>query len=162
MVLLAEKNWTAQAVHMAAAIARHRGVAIHFVRMIPVQHTSWLGTELGNVRDSSQEYADLMDYCRTAEDYGVNVYLSQMQYHTLHEAIAEAAEYLNADLVFATLPAMTLRLWRTFRLRQLARRLEKQQRTLVTLEPVPGVAEWTPSVTLPAPKGQKESTPQLP
>jgi hypothetical protein len=161
MVQIAEKRWTSQAVHMASAIARHHGVAIHLVRMIPVQHASWLGTEFGNIRDSSQEYADFMDYCKTAEDYGVTVCLSQMQYHTLHEAIAEAAEYLNADLVFATLPDMRFRLWRKFLLRRLTRRLEKHQRTLFTLEPVPGADDWTPSVTLPSPKEEKEGLPQL-
>jgi hypothetical protein len=161
MVLLGEKHWTAQAVHMASAIARHQGGVIELVRMIPVQYAAWLGTDLGNFPESSQEYRDFMDYCTTAEDYGVNVCLSQMQYHTLHDAIAEAAEHLDADLVFATLPAMRIGFWRKHLLRQLARHLEKQQRTLVTLEPVPGADDWTPSVTLPASKGQQEGTPQL-
>jgi len=152
MVQMAEKSWTFQAVHMAAAIARSNNTDIYLVRMIPVQHIAWLGTELGQTGISSQEYAQVEDYRKTAEDYGVNLCLCQMQYHTLSDAIADAAENLDANLVFATLPAMKVRLWRKFLLWQLARRLQKQQRRLFTLEPDTGAEEWTPSVTLTSPK----------
>lgn len=160
MVQMGEKQWTAQAVHIAAAIARSRGAPIHLVRLMPVRHLSLLGTAWGNTDFTQGEYADVTDYCKTAEDYGVNLCLSQMQYHTLHDAIAEAAEHLNTDLVFATLPAMRIGLWRKYLLRQLTRRLEQQQRTLFTLEPVPGAVDRASSVTPPSMKAQKEGTSQ--
>jgi hypothetical protein len=111
-----------------------------------------LGTPLGNVSLSTQEYEDLKEYQETAEDYGVELCLSQMQYHTLHEAIVDAAEELDAHVVFATLPPMRLRLWRRFLLWQMSLRLFNQHRWLYTLEPPEKQSDWTPSISIPSTK----------
>jgi len=152
MVLMGERNWTLQALHLACAVARQQGTIIHLVWMMPVQYTGWIGTPLGNSSFSSQEYADFMAYRETAEDYGVELCLCQMQYHTLHEAIAEAAEHLDASLVFATLPHMTFNLWRKYLLRRLRRQLEIQGSQLYTLEPHQSTKNWVPAVSLPSSK----------
>jgi hypothetical protein len=77
---------------------------IALVKMIPVQYYSWLSTDLGLMNFSEQDRNRLADYQATIEDYGVEFSAHFFQYVTLAEAIRQAAEHVNAQIVFATLP----------------------------------------------------------
>ena len=96
--------------------------------MLPVQHTSWLGTEWGYLDFTHQEQVDFADYQATIEDYGVEFTPLVMQYVTLPEAIAQAAEHVNAQLVIAQIPESVIPLWTKFEQWMLNRQLARQQR----------------------------------
>jgi hypothetical protein len=152
MVSMADHAWTSQAMHLACAVARNSGMEINLVRMMSVQHLLWLGMELGEVPPTREEYKALRDYQATAEDYGVNLCFETMQCVSLADALVDAADQLDAEMVFATLPENNLTYWRRFQLWMLGRRLAAKHRQLHTLEqPVKGAA-WAPSVTVHATK----------
>jgi len=152
MVYMADHTWTSQALHLACAVARNTGTDITLVRTMPVQHVSWLGTELGEMPLTPGDYQALREYQATAEDYGVNFCVQSMQCISLADALVEAADQLDAAMVFATLPEYSLSYWRKFQLWTLHRRLAAHQRQLHTLEQPLNVAAWTPSITVPAAK----------
>lgn len=149
VVQLRDQTWTLEAMHLACAVARSHSGIIHLLRMMPVQHTSWLGNEWGTSSLSSHARLDLLEYQKTAEDYGVEVCLCQMQYFSLYDALAEASEALDAGVLFATLPPTLFRPWRKIRLWQLVRRLERQKCRLFTLDPEIDVQNHVVSITLP-------------
>jgi hypothetical protein len=100
------------------------------MKMVPVQHLGWLGTEFGNMNFTSREQSELRDYEATIQDYDVPYSSHVFQYITLAEAIAEAADYVDAQIVFATLPNSIIPFWRQFQLWGLRNRLTHNGREL--------------------------------
>ena len=150
MVHMADRAWTMDALHLACAMARSTEAGITLVKMIPVQHLSWLGTEDGYRNLTQQDWDNLSSYRATAEDYGVCLSLEPFQYVTLPEAISDAAEYFDAQTVFATLPKYTIPYVRRFHMWTLQRRLARQHRRFYSLERPTGPTslEWSPSVLI--------------
>lgn len=135
IVHMGENSWTGQALHLACALARNTGAEIALLRLIPVQHMRWVGTDMVNNDVTSEEYELLRGYAATAEDYGVTMALTNMQYQSgLGEALADAADNLNASVVFAALPESTIPYWHQLQTWLLERRLTGAKRTLYTLE----------------------------
>jgi len=128
MVQIADREWTLEALHCACLLARNTSARIALVKMVSVQHTSWLGTEWGYLDFNHQEQAAFADYQATIEDYGVEFTPVVMQYATLPEAIAQAAEHVNAQAVSAQIPESVLPLWTKFEQWMLKRQLARQQR----------------------------------
>jgi hypothetical protein len=148
MVQVADRNWTLSALHLACALARSMDAEIALVKMVPVQHISWLGTEFGYQNLTVGDHDELIAYQATAEDYGVPLHTEMFQYMTLPDAIADAAEYFGAQVVFATLPKSALPYWRRFQLWNLRRRLARQHRQFYTLDRPrdTSATDWTPSI----------------
>lgn len=101
MVQLDDHRWTLEVTHTASQIARSNNAEIVFVKLVPVQHIGWLGTELGYRAFTGRDYADLREYASVAEDYGVTDHVQAFQYVTFVEGIVQAAEFFDTDLVFA-------------------------------------------------------------
>lgn len=131
MVQIADGEWTMDALHRACRLGHTMPTHIALVKMIPVQHTSWLGTELGNRNYTERDLRDLINYEATIEDYGIEFSSTIFQYSELDEAILQAADTLNASIVFATLPKSVIPYWRNLQLHHLRRRLWRNQRMLV-------------------------------
>ena len=136
MVQIADRDWTLEALHCAGVMAReraaHEGASkIALVKMIPVQHLGWLGTEMGYIDLSEKDQQELTDYVETLEDYGVEYDLYPFQYATLPDAIVQVAEHLDAQVVFATLPASRIPFWQRFQFSEVRRHLAQNQRELV-------------------------------
>jgi hypothetical protein len=110
----------------------------------------WLGTELGEENPSWKEYHDQKEYRATAEDYGVQFELQTFQYATLPEAISDAADYIDAQIVFATLPDYPFTYWRKFQMWRLRRWLERHQRTLYSLDDVSDLPARAPYILVPS------------
>src|SRR5689334_13511504 len=111
MLQVATHKWNKQALYYACALAR-RGVSkIALVKMIPVQHIAWLGTEFGNLNLTNADRIELEDCAATVEDYGVEYSTLFFQYVTLSDALVDAAEHVNANVVFATLPQGLIPWW---------------------------------------------------
>jgi hypothetical protein len=149
---MAHPDWTLQALHLACAMARNTGVDVTLMRMIPVQHYGWLGTEMGNQIPTAQDFRLLNEYEKTAETYGVELTVVPMQYVSLKEAIVQAAHHLEAKAVFATLPQSSVAYWRKFQMWDLQRQLGARQFPLYSLEPHYSAEGRVASVAIPAPK----------
>jgi hypothetical protein len=128
MVQIADREWTLEALHSVCLMARHTSAQIALVKLIPVQHTSWLGTEWGYMNFTPQEQADFTDYQATIEDYGVEFTPVTFQYVTLVEAIAEVAEYVDAKIIFVKIPESRIPLWTRLQWWMLNRKLARQKR----------------------------------
>src|SRR5258708_11551104 len=104
MVQIADRTWTLGALHHACTLARGTNSEITLVKMLPVQHMNWLGTEFGNLHLTEQDRHDLGDFQATVEDYGVPYAALTFQYFSLPEALSDAADHIDAQALFATLP----------------------------------------------------------
>jgi hypothetical protein len=150
MVQISDREWTLEALHCACLLARNTSARIALVKMVPVQHATWLGTNLGYMNLTYQGHAEFVDYQTTIEDYGVEFTPLVFQYITLIEATVQAAEHVNARIVFASIPASIIPWWTKLQRWMLRRQLIHQRRQLiqhpvyntVTLTPIPdAVAE---------------------
>ncbi len=131
MVQIADHAWTLDAVHCACRLARRSPSVIALVSMIPVQHPGWLGTEWGNMDFSNSARVDLEDYQETVFDYGLDCRLVGCQYMDFADALGDAAEQLDASVIFAKLPSTLIPAWCRWQEWLLKRRFSKQQRQLV-------------------------------
>ncbi len=131
MVQIADRAWTLDAVHCACRMGRRSPAVITLVSMVPVQHPGWLGTEWGNMDFSDAAEDDLEDYQATVLDYGLDCRLVHCQYVTLADALADAADQLDVEIVFAKLPKTLIPAWRRFQLWLLKRRLSQQRRQFI-------------------------------
>lgn len=102
LVQLADYRWTLEATHNACQIARSVSAAIVFVKLVPVQHVEWLGTDFGYRAFTARDYANLREYASIAEDYGVAHFVQAFQYVTFVEGTVQAAGAFDTQLVFAT------------------------------------------------------------
>src|SRR5262245_46631657 len=119
MVQIADHEWNCQALEYACSLARRTNSKLALVKMVPVQHLGWLGTEWGNLNLTTEESDELHDCAATAEDYGVEYTVHFFQYMTLPDALLEAAEHVNATVVFATLPKYLFPWWKRYRVNSL-------------------------------------------
>ncbi len=94
--------------------------------MIPVQHTAWLGMDWGYLNFSSKDIRNLEDYQATVLDYGLDCELIRYQYTDFTAAVADVADALDAQIVFANVPASIIPAWRRLQLWWLNRRLTSQ------------------------------------
>jgi hypothetical protein len=132
--------------HLAAALARNEGGKVALLRLVPVQHLSFLGTPLGDVSPTNQEYEDLKQYTATAEDYGVELTVYTMQCYASLDAVAQAAQAVDAQVVFASVPPSHIPYWQRLRTWQLAHKLNHRQ--LFTLDQPAERHNWVPSITV--------------
>lgn len=131
---MADENWTLAAVNDACNLARKMDATITLLRLMPVQHLSYLGTDFGITAPTTREYQNMREYAAIAERYGVEMTVRPMQIVSALEAIADAADQLDADVVFAYVPKSHIPYWRKFQIRQLAHNLESHHRQLFTLD----------------------------
>lgn len=114
-------------------MARNNQSEIVLLRMIPVTHPSYLGTAYGSAPLTLQERRSIAEYTATAEDYQVPHSVKAMQVVTALDAVMDAAELLDVDIVFANIPHSVIPYWQRFRTWMLERHLAAQNRRLYTL-----------------------------
>jgi nucleotide-binding universal stress UspA family protein len=134
LVAVAAHEWTLEALHQACRLARRTGAQIALVRMVQVQHVGWLGTELGDPGMSHQERLNINEYRATLEDYGIPYRLTNFQYATFNEALEQAVDQADAQIVFAAVPRSIIPHWHRFQSWRLGQRMEMNRRVLFTLE----------------------------
>lgn len=116
MVQIADRQWTLEALRAACAIARKPSTIILLVKMVPVQHLGWLGSDWGNLNFSAHERTDFEHYQAIIAEYGHECIPVLFQYTTWIEGMIQTVAYVNADIVFAPKPRIILPLWRRFRI----------------------------------------------
>ena len=148
MIVLGERAWTMQALHLACAMARRQDVTIVLVKMVPVMHPLLLGTEAGRLALSRQDELDIQDFAATAEDYGVDFAVEICQFANFIHAVVDAAEQLEITAVFADVPATHFHPWTQLQRWWLRLQLTWHNHPLYTLEQTGGKLEWTPTILL--------------
>jgi hypothetical protein len=150
MVQIMDRQKTLEALHFAGALAYSRRGTVVLVKMVPVQHIGWLGTELGYTWVTDDDHKALSEYRGIAESYGVEVETQLFQYMSLTDALADAADYVDAQVVFAALPHAMIPFWDRFRVWRLHQRLAQSGRQLYLLEVHRRSSRWTPAILVPA------------
>lgn len=145
LVQMSDELWTPKAVHFACALARANRTSVILLQMIPVSHPQYLGSLYGFPAFDARERHAISQYAATAEDYLVPFVIRPIQYVIALDAVAEAAEACDAEVVLANVPASIIPFWRSFRTWQIRRRLAAHGRRLITLaddSSGPGKAGW--------------------
>lgn len=150
MVQVSDRQWTMRAMHLACAMARNNHANLIMLNMQPVTSPMLLGTGLGVNLPTDHDLEDLNEYAMIAEDYGVTFTLQPMEYVSFNTALAQAADYLKASVVFAHMPEHTLPVWQRFQIWNLRRQLNAQHCQLYTLDQPESAEDWTPAVSLKA------------
>jgi len=148
MVVVGERQWTLQAIHLACAVARSNGSEVVLLHMVPVRHTWFLGTDLGLVDFTIKDQLALVEYAQIPASYSVCFSTCVFQYDAYVTALLDAAEQLNTGIVFALPPRRLFPLWHKIEVRWLRRALSKRHRSLYTLEQPDDVVKWAPLITL--------------
>jgi hypothetical protein len=130
MVQIADREWTLGALQRACALARAMPAQICLVHMVPVQAPGWLGTDLGYLDFDTDDAEDLATYIDMIETADVACTPLVFQYVTLADAIAQAAEHVDAQIVFAKIPQSIVPFWTSLQWRLLDRQLVRQGRRL--------------------------------
>jgi sugar phosphate isomerase/epimerase len=151
LVQMADEQWTMSALHLACALARSVDGKVVLLRLMQVRHPSYLGTEFGDKSPDEREYQNLKEYAATAEDYGLQLVVQPMQCATSLDAVVDAAEQLDAFVVFAHVPETRFAYWRRFQIWNMERRLHSQHRQLFMLDRPVADIRWMPSITFNAP-----------
>jgi hypothetical protein len=128
--------------------------------MIPVTHVGWLGTEFGTQNFTESDRRVMQECSATAEDYGIPFSIGVYQYVTLSEAIVDAAEHFNAQIVIASLPQYKLPFWQRFLTWQMRRQFAKQRRLLYTLDETSLDEPQTPQILVTIETPEKALTPK--
>lgn len=125
LVQIADPKWTAEAVHQACLLARETSAKVALACLIPVQHAAWLGTDSGYMDLTDAMQADFEEYQAAIEDYGVECVPLLFQYADMPEALAQAAEHVHAEVVFAKVRPGIIPLWAWFQSWRLGRSLAR-------------------------------------
>jgi hypothetical protein len=131
LLQLADESWTIDAVHLASAMAANTGMSLTLLRLIPVNNPGLLGTPLQHEL-SRKELAFFQKCLEIARAYNIEVSIQPMQYLTRIDALAQAAESCDSQIVFAPLPISPIGLWRKWQHWRLKTAL--QPRRLYTLD----------------------------
>jgi hypothetical protein len=146
MVQLADPGWTLRAMHLACAMASRAHTSVVLVRMVAVPHIGLVGEDMGEIECTSAEHETIHNAGRLASDYGVDFQITNFQFFSLTEALADAAAYVNAQAVFAQLPAGLFPYWHKFKVWTLRHKLTSLNCQLYTLEASSGRRESISSV----------------
>lgn len=150
LVQFAERTWTLETLHLACAMARDEGTFVVLLHLMRVNHIAWLGTELGDLPPTERQY-QLLDECQSVANlYGVALSLQSMQYQSLVNAVAQAADAVDAQAVFVQLSQGKLTILNRLQHWNLTRQLRVKHRQLYTSALPLETTDWTPSVTVKA------------
>lgn len=134
MVQMADVCWTKAAVEVAARRAKEIGAEIALVEMIAAERLAWQGIEAKDYQFSPSERDNIKAYRAIAAHYGVSVSVHVYKYESLTQAIAHAADDLDAESVFVTLPHTLIPFMHERQVLQLNHLLEEHYHHLFTLE----------------------------
>src|SRR5215467_15398986 len=101
MVQVADSLWTQEALYYACILARKGGGEVTIVKLLAGQHGGSLGRPLDHTVVKQQDRNEIKNYEYIVEDYGVAHSSFIFPYFSLVEAIVQAADYLDANMVFA-------------------------------------------------------------
>jgi nucleotide-binding universal stress UspA family protein len=134
LVQMADHEWTQRALHIACGLAREQKADVVLLRLMQVEHISYLGSEFGEAAFTHEEYTKIDLYAMIAEEYGVEVSIEQIQALSPLDAVVDAANTLDARVIFARVLPSAIPFLHTLRMHHLERRLRGSGRQLFTLD----------------------------
>jgi hypothetical protein len=144
MVQMADTKWTAAALEVACKQAQANNAEIALVKMLPANYLNWLGVEANEYRFTDSECEDIQTYHAIADKNGVAISTHVCKYDLLDEGLAEAADKVNADVVFAEIHDGSIPLTHKLHVKHLQQCLEEHHHHLFTVEQPAVTANWTP------------------
>jgi hypothetical protein len=114
IVVIGDRSWTLQAMHLACTIARDNSGLVVVVKMVRVNNPVLLGDASGLVHYSSHDRHALQECEATAEDYNVPFRLQVCTYADYAAGLAAVADQLDAALLFVPPPQSRLQPWNRF------------------------------------------------
>ena len=123
LIPLEEWRWMPEAARAASILARDTGAEIILLRMVPVQHIAWLGTELGDLHSAAYWYLPALQAALTKS--GIPYQVRQFQFTSFVDGVAQAVELFDASVIFARTPNCPIPFWRQFQNWRLRRLLEQ-------------------------------------
>ncbi len=101
IVQLENGAWTTRAMHLACSIAHQTGSEIVLLQLVEVTNIGTLGAGFDDIPGSAESYSLARECEQIAAQYHVPVALERMEYATRFDALAQAAEALEASALFA-------------------------------------------------------------
>ncbi|HEX3050472.1 MAG TPA: hypothetical protein VHP83_07445 [Aggregatilineaceae bacterium] len=127
LVQITDHSHTLTALDAACELAYTSHDEIVLLKLVPVNHPSWLGTDdWGYMNLTAKDQEALLDYQRYAEKRGVKAEVCCLQSISTMGALVGAAENVNAQIVFAHLPHTVIPFWHLWQVRVLRYSLERQ------------------------------------
>ncbi|MBE0690494.1 MAG: hypothetical protein IH587_10285 [Anaerolineae bacterium] len=102
--------------------------------LLPESHCILAGIDPETYTFSQDEQNELREYQAIADTHGVELGTRVFSYHELAAGIVDAADTLNAEIVYAHLPATLLSFQRQRQVRHLARELGEHHHELRNFE----------------------------
>jgi hypothetical protein len=146
LVQMADQRWTSDAVRAACALASNTAARVVVLHLMPVNHIRYLGTDLAITPPDKHQFQQIEAYVAIADEYGVELNVRRMQSVSASDALAQAAEYLDADVVFANVANSRVPVWGKVRSWMFQHQLGERQ--LFTLDQPAAVSARTPSIKL--------------
>lgn len=144
MVQLSDEQWTLEAMHLASALARNVSGEVVLLYLALAPNPGLLGW--GITPPTFAEERQINSYAAVAEDYGVAFRVQPIQYVSLVDALIQAAQQLNATVLFAHITSSTIPLWRRFQLWSLKHQLGDCQLYTLDTEHVLHVKQTAPAI----------------
>jgi hypothetical protein len=145
MVVVGERSWTEQALHLACTLARQHKGAVSLVNLVPVRHPLMLGTDATYLNFTAEAEANLEDLAATIEDYNVPYTVHICGYASYQNAVKQIADTLDAAVVFAPPRSGAIPLWSQVQSLLLGRALVQHGHLLFTL--APNTNDWSQLAT---------------
>jgi hypothetical protein len=155
MVVVGDRTWTLQAMHLACAIGRDNSGLVVVVKMVRVNNPVLLGDASGLVHYSAHDRHALQECEATAEDYNVPFRLHVCTYADYAAGLAAAADQLDAALIFAPPPHSRLQPWNRFQTWRLHHIVHRPVFSLTTPADQPAVDLGRPAA------GQTDTAPAV-
>ncbi len=145
MVILGERQWTMQAMHLACAVARDNEGRVIVIKMVRVNNPQLLGDAAGMANYSTKDRLALHDCEATAETYGVNFEEHVCTYADYAAGLAAAADQLDATLLLVPPPPSRFAPWNRYAQWRVRRIVGRPVYGLTSLADQPAVTLGAPA-----------------
>jgi len=134
MVEMGSLRWTVEAMRAACPEAKRIGGTIVVALLMPESHCTLAGIDPETYTFSLDEQKELREYQAIADMHGVELKSRAFAYQELAQGIVDAADTLDAQIVYAHLPATLLPFQHQRQVRHLAKELESHHHELRNFE----------------------------
>lgn len=144
LVQMADEKWTTAALTVAIEKAGQSGGEIALVEFLPADALNWHGLEASEYEYSESEREEIQKFQRMAREAGVKLTLHCYKTDSLEGTIVRAADTLQADTVFATVPHSALPFLHDRPIKHLSHVLEEHHHHLFTVDQPAVTSGWKP------------------
>jgi hypothetical protein len=143
LVQMADEKWTTAALTVALEKAQPGG-EIALVEFLPADALNWHGLDCDEYEFSESEREEIQKFQAMAQAAGVKLTTHCYKTDSLEKTIVRAADTLDADAVFATVPHSALPFLHDRPIKHLSHVLEAHHHHLFTVDQPAVTSGWTP------------------